>query len=248
MLSVKLGRQWFQWIGEERFLISLPSLSLPPLSLISVLISVTISSCPTPRTLSTPSYRLTQIQQCAFSSPLHVGAPVCMCELCTLSPLSPLCVDRLPCELQMGFTNTYQEWLSASYRVKNNIAGAKNRPFRKPFEMHGVSAASSISPLLSAIYLPPRAAHVLWHGGGLLSSLAFCKLFMKPHRSVQKVSSPTQPQHKAFWDFFWNISLPPKQDGSEMFGQSSTSPYFHFLKKTRPNPIFQSLAQSHFSF
>lgn len=163
VLSVKLGRQWFQWIGEERFLISFPSLSLPPLSLISVLISVTISSCPTPRTLSTPSYRLTQIQQCAFSSPLHVGAPVCMCELCALSPL---CVDRLPCELQMGFTNTYQEWLSASYRVKNNIAGAKNRPFRKPFEMHGVSAASSISPLLSAIYLPPRAAHVLWHGGG----------------------------------------------------------------------------------
>lgn len=131
-----------------------------PLSLISVLISVTISSCPTPRTLSALSYRLTQIQRCAFSSPLRVGAPVCMCEL------SPLCVDRLPCELQMGFTNTYQEWLSASYRVKNNIAGAKNRLFRKPFEMHSVSAASSISPLLSAIYLPPRVLHVLRHWGG----------------------------------------------------------------------------------
>lgn len=64
--------------------------------------------------------------------------------VCVFSP----CVHRLPRGLQMGFTNTYQDGLPISRRVKNNITRAKNSAFNKSIETRGVSAASFIQSFL----------------------------------------------------------------------------------------------------
>ncbi len=138
-------------------------------SLISLFISLLLSHpliashCPpsvppVSLSLSAPSYRLTQIQLCASAATVHLCARTHVRGVCV-----SVCVYRLPHELQMGFTNTYQDWLPISCRVKNNITRAKNSPFNKSIEMRSISAASSISSFVF-IMCVSWAAYALKHG------------------------------------------------------------------------------------
>lgn len=71
---------------------------------------------------------------------LTVFIPLRLSAVLSADTNTAVCVScdyvRVPCTylphgLQMGFTNTYQDWLPISCRVKNNITGAKNSPFNK---------------------------------------------------------------------------------------------------------------------
>lgn len=92
----------------------------------------------------TPRLRLSWSLRTVLSTDTNIFFTNFFAAVCVFSP----CVHRLPRGLQMGFTNTYQDGLPISRRVKNNITHAKNSPFNKSIEIRRVSAASFIQSFL----------------------------------------------------------------------------------------------------
>lgn len=120
----------------------LPSVALHRYSLCS-------SLCLTP---TPPRLRLSWSLRTVLSTDTNIFftnffAAVCVYVRASMCVFSP-CVHRLPRGLQMGFTNTYQDGLPISRRVKNNITHAKNSPFNKSIGIRRVSAASFIQSFL----------------------------------------------------------------------------------------------------